>query len=61
MKKYDNNNYIYAIMILGVLVLGFVIVMQNLVIRDIRETNYEFCYQGTCYYQKIGDYLDGKE
>jgi len=59
MNKYKNNNYIYCVMLFGIIILSFTTIKELIAISEIRNTNYEFCYQGTCYYQKIGDYLDG--
>jgi uncharacterized protein YxeA len=46
-----------------IIIIFLIIVIITLAFQLIKilNTEYEFCYQGTCYYQKIGDYLQNKE
>lgn len=46
---------------IAIIFLIMTIVMLMFQLIKILNTEYEFCYQGTCYYQKIGDYLQNKE
>lgn len=46
---------------IAIIILILIIIALIYQLITILNTNYEFCYQGTCYYQKIGDYLQDKE
>ena len=52
---------LYLFILVVVFALLTIICVQANEIEEIKNTNYEFCFQGTCYYQRIGEYLEGEE
>jgi uncharacterized beta-barrel protein YwiB (DUF1934 family) len=49
------------IMIIIIIILVAIVIKQHSEIETIKNTDYEFCFQGTCYTQKINDYLKNNE
>ena len=63
MRRLDGSFNESIVFIIIIVILLIIVNIQNQVINQIINTNYEFCYsvdnQELCSYQRIGDYLKG--